>query len=342
VRVLGLARAKAMEAGEYSYFTGLPCKRGHVAARRTHNSSCLDCYPGKQREQQVVLDRKSNDLARRKAIKAGKNFYFAAPCKYGHIGKRLTSNTSCCQCNNKYRKDNLKAITKRNDEWKARNPEKVRKHRKGHYLRHGQEILFKRKIWYQANAETQISYSKKWQRENPERLEAYRRAYEQKHKDRDKQRKYEAFARWRRRNPANSKASGHRRRALRLGAPGNHFPSDLNFLMKWQEGKCPYCSSSIEKQYATDHIVALANGGSNWPENLQLLCISCNSKKSVADPFVFLLKFSEVVQKRWLLRLLLRQDLLIKALSETNGAKVGRLRLPPWSAYRPNAARPRH
>jgi 5-methylcytosine-specific restriction endonuclease McrA len=209
-------------------------------------------------------------------------------------------------------------------------------------LRHGQEILLKRKIWYQANAETQISYSKKWQRENPERLEAYRRAYEQKHKDRDKQRKYEAFARWRRRNPANSKASGHRRRALRLGAPGNHFPSDLNFLMKWQEGKCPYCSSSIEKQYATDHIVALANGGSNWPENLQLLCISCNSKKSVADPFVFLLKFSEVVQKRWLLRLLLRQDLLIKALSETCGAKVGRLRLPPWSAYRPNAARPRH
>jgi formate-dependent nitrite reductase cytochrome c552 subunit len=105
VRVLGLARAKAMEAGEYSYFTGLPCKRGHVAARRTHNSSCLDCHPGKQREQQVVLDRKSNDLARRKAIKAGKNFYFAAPCKYGHIGKRLTSNTSCCECNNKYRKD---------------------------------------------------------------------------------------------------------------------------------------------------------------------------------------------------------------------------------------------
>ena len=32
----------------------------------------------------------------------------------------------------------------------------------------------------------------------------------------------------------------------------------------------------------------------------------------VADPFVFLLKFSEAVQKRWLLHLRLRQDLLVR------------------------------
>jgi 5-methylcytosine-specific restriction endonuclease McrA len=307
-----------MEAGEYSYFTGLPCKRGHVAARRTHNSSCLGCYPGKQREQQVVSDRISNELARRKAVKAGKRFYFASPCKYGHIGKRLTSNTSCSECNNKYRQDNLTAIAKRNVEWKSKNPEKVRKHRKGQYLRHREEIRLKKKIWYQANAEKQISYSKKWLRENPERRDAYRRVYDQKHKERDKKRRYENVARWRRNNPEFVRSRRAHRRALKRGAEGDHSISDLDVLFKWQNGKCSYCSSPfINKKYSIDHIQPLHNGGSDWPENLQLLCKSCNCKKSWADPFVFLLKFSEAVQKRWLLRLRLRQDLLIKALSAT-------------------------
>ena len=43
------------------------------------------------------------------------------------------------------------------------------------------------------------------------------------------------------------------------------------------ESYCVHCSSSDD--LAIDHIIALARGGTNDLENLQLLCRSCNSRK---------------------------------------------------------------
>lgn len=51
------------------------------------------------------------------------------------------------------------------------------------------------------------------------------------------------------------------------------------------KGHCGICLSDLSGQYASgielavDHIVPLANGGTNDPTNLQLLCRRCNSKK---------------------------------------------------------------
>lgn len=33
----------AIKAGEEFYFTGIPCKRGHIAKRRTSNMVCIEC-----------------------------------------------------------------------------------------------------------------------------------------------------------------------------------------------------------------------------------------------------------------------------------------------------------
>jgi hypothetical protein len=37
------AKYAARRAGRATYFTGVPCKRGHVADRFTHNGSCREC-----------------------------------------------------------------------------------------------------------------------------------------------------------------------------------------------------------------------------------------------------------------------------------------------------------
>lgn len=39
-----LGRLEAVAVGKTKYFTGLPCKRGHIAERWVSNTGCLDCF----------------------------------------------------------------------------------------------------------------------------------------------------------------------------------------------------------------------------------------------------------------------------------------------------------
>lgn len=56
--------------------------------------------------------------------------------------------------------------------------------------------------------------------------------------------------------------------------------SRLFMLVGRRDGfRCAICGSS-GGDLQIDHVVALVNGGDNDPENLQLLCASCNARKS--------------------------------------------------------------
>lgn len=39
-----MTRKEAKAAGKRTYFSGIPCKRGHVAERRTDSGTCLICH----------------------------------------------------------------------------------------------------------------------------------------------------------------------------------------------------------------------------------------------------------------------------------------------------------
>ena len=39
-----ISRPEAKKLGRSEYFTGLPCKRGHIAARWVHSYSCVSCH----------------------------------------------------------------------------------------------------------------------------------------------------------------------------------------------------------------------------------------------------------------------------------------------------------
>ncbi len=59
-------------------------------------------------------------------------------------------------------------------------------------------------------------------------------------------------------------------------------------LIEEQEGKCanPACQLEITlsgKSCQCDHIVPRADGGSNDPENLQLLCLTCHKEKCALE-----------------------------------------------------------
>lgn len=79
-------------------------------------------------------------------------------------------------------------------------------------------------------------------------------------------------------NPDVRRAKEHRRRARKLAAQGSFTFAEWRALREQYGNKCLACGSS--DRLTIDHIVPLAQGGSNFIDNIQPLCLPCNSRKS--------------------------------------------------------------
>lgn len=87
-------------------------------------------------------------------------------------------------------------------------------------------------------------------------------------------------------NPDVMRACSDRRRARKMNAEGSYSREDIARIKEKQGNRCVYCPTKFGK-YEVDHIVALSRGGSNHPENIQLLCRTCNRSKCAKDPLDF-------------------------------------------------------
>ena len=93
---------------------------------------------------------------------------------------------------------------------------------------------------------------------------------------------------WAKANPEARRASFYNRLAMKKRVGGKHTAADIKRLFRLQRGKCACCHVSIADGYHVDHIQPLALGGSNDKTNLQLLCPTCNTKKSAKHPIDFM------------------------------------------------------
>lgn len=84
-------------------------------------------------------------------------------------------------------------------------------------------------------------------------------------------------ANYRKANPEKSNAYFQARRARLLAAPGVYTVEDWQSIVDRQNGRCAACDKQCV--LTVDHIVPLKRGGTNWPSNLQGLCLSCNCSK---------------------------------------------------------------
>ena len=101
--------------------------------------------------------------------------------------------------------------------------------------------------------------------------------------------------------PPNAKLWKNRARSLNMRArafqaDGHLHPHDLREIVRRDNSSCVYCDRGLNYETAGgngdfdasfDHIIRLADGGSNTPENVVCACRRCNqrnAKRSLNDP----------------------------------------------------------
>ena len=139
------------------------------------------------------------------------------------------------------------------------------------------------KKWTSANKDRMRDYAAEWHAKNRSRRIVAHRAWNNSNKDYLKERSRI----WRSKNPEKMSAYAHNYRARKFASEGSHTGGDITEIRRSQKDKCGYCGIRLKGRGHIDHIVALASGGANHRKNLQLLCETCNKRKSDRDPIEY-------------------------------------------------------
>lgn len=163
-----ITRQQAKEQGLARYFTGKPCKHGHISEKTVSGGSCVECYNSaywgeRNRPKKITVpDHLIEYLITKKQAKlTGKTTYFTGqPCKNGHIASRWTASSACVicernnspfnQCCNKY------APFRSTIEYKK---EKDKKYAKDN----AEKIREKVRLYQQNNKEKYLAYQNAYQ-----------------------------------------------------------------------------------------------------------------------------------------------------------------------------------
>ena len=195
------------------------------------------------------------EAMRLEAQLSGERFYLTGrPCRRGHLSPRRVINTSCIACEPLLVSHSPVNIRIYQARWNSNNPEKIR--------------ALQRK-WRINNKERRILRDRAWRAANPDKIKQQRSAYAAANRDK-------------------LCIKEHNRRAKKL-AGGIHTAEEIKALASKQHFRCanPNCRTSIKRHRHIDHIIPLSRGGLNSISNIQLLCPSCNLRKSAKDPFVW-------------------------------------------------------
>ena len=134
-----ITRAEAKKRGLKRYFTGKPCKHGHVAVRHIAGR-CIEC-----RKMDETLYHKDID---KKRLWARNNYY-------------------------KHRESRLAAVRK----WTENNPEKVAKIKQEWAINNKDKVSEIQRKFREKNPERAKEIKWKWRKENPEKQAAARKAW---------------------------------------------------------------------------------------------------------------------------------------------------------------------
>jgi 5-methylcytosine-specific restriction endonuclease McrA len=129
--------------------------------------------------------------------------------------------------------------------------------------------------WRGAHLDKAAAAMQRWRQKHYDEYRAYRASYYEKNAELIKA----AVKKWREDNPEKWRAIAAVSGGQRRGAEGRFTLKDLEQKWEAQSGLCVYCQADLELSMEIDHKLPIARGGSNWPDNIQLLCFTCNRRK---------------------------------------------------------------
>ena len=178
--VLPKTAKEAQKTGVGFYFTGKPCKKGHLAPKDVCRGYCVCCKKNKTEEEAQDWFFKNQQYSdyhkiksseywknkeevepivkqRKEAIKNNEtNYYTGLPCKNGHYDFRNVSNRGCIVCS-----------------YKENTSEKGRKRYKNWYYENRDRILAQCRKYNRENYKKRSKYVKEWKKINKDRVSVY-------------------------------------------------------------------------------------------------------------------------------------------------------------------------
>lgn len=163
---------------------------------------------------------------------------------------------------------------RRNELWRKRQPEKARESVLRSRNKNRERINAKKRERYAANADEINRRNKLRHDAHPEKRRESDRRYRAENPDRYREKHREISRRWEKNNPEKVSAAKYRRRCTL----GSFTAIELKAKFEEMGNKCAHCGTT-EKKLTVDHIVPLNKNGTNFIDNIQPLCGSCNSSK---------------------------------------------------------------
>jgi len=185
----------------------------------------------------------------------------------------------------KYRNQCKHCISIKNKQYRDENKDKISHNKKEYARKNRDKISDYQKEYRIKNKDSIRENQKRWEINNPyARRKSYMKYVENNRELINK--KYKEYSK----TPQGIKArkvSWHNRSKKLRGAGGKLRAEDIAKMMENQKHRCVYCNKGIKHKYHIDHINPISKGGTNYIENIQLLCPTCNLKKSDKDPLKF-------------------------------------------------------